>query len=206
MPERLIYICEDHQIVIDGVKSILESEEIFDSFKSFRSAKEMLESLHDESPDLLILDLNLPDINGLEVLKEIRSVNSQLKILIFTMHVDAYLVKKVKSMGANGYLLKDFGTAELLEAIESIFAGEYYISPSLQDEENSLNDASKFRLTLREKEIISYSAEGRSSSEIAELLYLSPHTINTHRRNIYKKLGLTNIKELIKFAYDEGLA
>lgn len=166
----------------------------------------LFRAIKSKPPHVLILDLNLPDMAGLEIIKKIRDKNDRMKILILTMHNDPFLIRQVKSLGANGYLLKDFGRNELLESLDCIFEGEYYVSPNLSYEEEGLNGISKFRLTKREKEIIKFSAEGKSSSEIAEHLFLSPHTVNTHRRNIYKKLGLSNIKELIKFAYDEGIA
>lgn len=205
MEKLTLFICEDHKIVIDGIRSILSEITRHSTVRAFSNGKDLLETLNDEQPDLLILDLNLPDMNGLDILKTIRKENEELPILILTMHSDPFVVKKVKSLGGNGYLLKDFGEKEFLRALDTVLKGGYYQSPSVEAAELENEKKHSLHLTEREKEIIRLSAKGKSSAEIAEDLYLSPHTINTHRRNIYKKLRISNIKELIKFAYNEGI-
>lgn len=206
MEKLSVFICEDHQIVIDGIRSILADISGNADVRAFSNGTELLKALHNDHPDILILDLNLPDVNGLDVLKEIRKKYIDLPVLILTMHSDPYVVKKVKSLGGNGYLLKDFGEKEFLRALDTILAGGYYQSPSVDTIDYEHEDKHTLTLTDREKEIIRLSARGKSSNEIADELYLSHHTVNTHRRNIYKKLRISNIKELIKFAYDEGIA
>lgn len=201
-----VFICEDHQIVIDGIRSILSDITRKSSVLAFSNGRDLLNALEFDEPDILILDINLPDMNGLDILKEIRKENEEMPILILTMHSDPFVVKKVKSLGGNGYLLKDFGEKEFLRALDKVLSGGYYQSPSVDIDENVNEDKHTLQLTEREKEIIRLSARGKSSNEIADELFLSPHTVNTHRRNIYKKLRISNIKELIKFAYDEGIA
>lgn len=206
MTAKSLFICEDHKIVIDGIQSILSGHNPSVKLVSFGSGESLLDALHSSTPDLLILDVKLPDMNGLDVLKEIRLKNSELPVLILTMHKDPYVFKHAKDLGSNGILLKDFGESELLKAIETVLQGDFYRSPTVEFADEEEESAKSMQLTDREKEVIRLSAEGKSALEIAEHLYLSPHTINTHRRNIYKKLQINNVKELVKFAYDEGLA
>jgi len=206
MSKIAVFICEDHQIVVDGIKSILSGTDKYLPVISFQTGEELQAELEKNVPDLLILDLNLPGITGIDLLADIRKQHPDLPVLILTMHSDPYLVKKVIELGANGYILKDFGEDELINALEVVISGGFYQSPEVERLAEKNNDIHTLHLTEREKEIIRFSANGMSSNEMAEKLFLSPHTVNTHRRNIYKKLGINNIKELIKFAYNEGLA
>ena len=200
-----VFICEDHQIVIDGVTRILSNSGAYTPIHAFKSGDDLLEALGKQVPDILILDLNLPDRNGIELLPEIKSAYPGLSVLILTMHNDALIARKVKDLGADGYLLKDFGEKELLLALKTITSGLYYASPVLNDVAQVESDTRAFFLTTREKEIISLTALGKSSSEIGEAIHISPHTVNTHRRNIYKKLGISNMKELVTFAHAHHL-
>ena len=207
MPQLSVYICEDHKIVVHGIVSILSKVKKYKEIRSFPSGQSLLNVLSVSPPTFLILDLNLPDINGLEILKKIRQTNQDIRILILTMHNDPFLVQQTKKEGANGFLLKDFGDEQLLKALEVIEKGNYYLGPKVTiHEESSSSFSGSLQLTPREKDIIRYTAKGQSSQQISDLLFISPHTVNTHRRNIYKKLNFNNIKELIKFAYDNGLA
>ncbi|MCH8495276.1 MAG: response regulator transcription factor [Balneolales bacterium] len=196
-----VFICEDHQIVIDGVTRILSNSGIYAPIHAFKSGNKLLEALEKQVPDILILDLNLPDRNGIELLPEIKTSYPELSVLILTMHSDALIARKVKDLGADGYLLKDFGEKELLLALKKVTSGEYFASPVLNQTTQVESDNRAFFLTTREKEIISLTALGKSSTEIGDAIHISPHTVNTHRRNIYKKLGISNMKELVTFAH-----
>ncbi|MDG5766047.1 response regulator transcription factor [Balneolales bacterium ANBcel1] len=200
-----VYICEDHQIVIDGILRILSNSGKYEPVQFFKSAKALTAALSYHSPDILLLDLNLPDVNGIDLIPDIRSRYPDTYILILTMHRDPILIRKVRQMGADGYLLKDFGEKELLDAMDCINRGRPWFKnlPYLQQESNQ--DANALFLTAREKEIIHLTVTGQTSAEIAKKLFLSPHTVNTHRRNIYKKLKISNIKELITYAHSNGL-
>lgn len=200
-----MFICEDHQIVIDGITHILDQSGQYEPVVAFKTASALLEALESHSPDLIILDLNLPDRNSLEFISDIRQNHPDVRILILTMHNDPFLAQRVMDEGANGYLLKDFGEDELLYALNILISGGDYINPEVSNNNSDSPSTRALFLTKREKEVIALTAQGKSSAEIAELLYLSAHTVNTHRRNIYKKLGLSNVKELISFAYANGL-
>ncbi len=203
---KSVFICEDHQIVIDGIVHILEQSGQYEPVLAFKTASTFLHALESESPDIIILDLNLPDRNSLNFIADIRRDHPDVCILILTMHNDPLLAEKVREEGANGYLLKDFGEKELLYALNVVFSGGYYTNPEIEQRHIENSSTKALFLTKREKEVIAFTAQGKSSSEIAEHLFLSPHTVNTHRRNIYKKLGISNVKELITFAYANGLS
>jgi DNA-binding NarL/FixJ family response regulator len=215
----VVFICEDHEIVVDGISRILLNMIEGVQLKSFKSGDAMLkemgipldpnpDAVHDTItvPDLLILDINLPEKNGIDILQHIRKHQKTTKVLILTMYNDAMLAKKLKDLGANGYLLKDFGEEEFVAAVKVVYKGNYFESPSLIPHANASSETKALYLTSREKDIIKYTVLGKSSIEIGELLFLSPHTVNTHRRNIYKKLNIGNIKELVNFAHVNGLS
>ena len=201
-----VYICEDHQIVIDGILRILVSSRRYKPVEFFNTAEDLWSALQCKAPDILLLDLNLPDRNGIDLLPDIRSKYPETGILVFTMHCDPFLIQRARQLGAGGYLLKDFGEKELLDAMECILRGRPYFRNLPQHQQAVNGNADVLFLTTREKEIIHYSVSGQTSEEIAAQLFLSPHTVNTHRRNIYKKLNISNIKELITYAHSNGLA
>lgn len=202
---KSVFICEDHQIVIDGIALILKRSGQYDPIRSFKTASGFLKAIQSETPDLIILDLNLPDRNSIEFIADIRRDHPGVSILILTMHNDPLLAEKVRQEGADGFMLKDFGEDELLYALNVILDGGYYTNPEIEQKRKNNSSTKALFLTRREKEVIVLTAKGKSSAEIADELYLSRHTVNTHRRNIYKKLGISNMKELIKFAYANGM-
>jgi len=174
--------------------------------RNFQSAEKLLEALHTGQCNILILDINLPQKSGLDILPEIRRDYPDMWILVLTMYNSPAILNKAKEQGVHGVLLKDFGEQDLLKALNDIITTGKYQNPVIKNYDEDSADASKVLfLTKREKEIITLTAQGKTSSEIAEILFLSPHTVNTHRRNIYKKLDITNIKELITVANANGL-
>lgn len=205
MDTHSVHICEDHKIVVEGVQSILNESGKYslDGFSS--TGEECRKALEKHQPEILILDIQLPDVNGLDLMKELLRKYDTLSILILTMHNDPYIVEQVKEHGGKGYLLKDFGKKELLDALDFVRRGEFYKGPKVKSLSAPQPYTKSVRLTSREKEIISLTANGKSTSEIADSLFISEHTVNTHRRNIYKKLDLKDSKQLVKFAYDVGL-
>lgn len=184
---------------------MLESSHTYKPVEFFTTAEALWRALNGKAPDILLLDVNLPDRNGIDMLADIRSTYPETGVLVFTMHCDPFLIQKARQLGADGYLLKDFGEKELLDAMECLLRGKPYFKNLPHQQQASNGNGKVLFLTTREKEIIHYSVSGHTSEEIAARLYLSPHTVNTHRRNIYKKLNISNIKELISYAHSNGL-
>jgi DNA-binding NarL/FixJ family response regulator len=210
MSIKKIFICEDHTIVLDGLKLLLNQHSDFQLIGNATTGIDLLNGLKKVKPDILILDLNLPDIDGLTLLKKIRSTDNDLLIIILTMYNDEYLIEQTRSAGANGYLLKNVGNDELLHVLKTISKETFYISDSLKsnsDKKKLFNDqfVNKMKLTDREIEILRMLAKGNSSADIAAVLHLSTHTVNTHRKNILRKLDMSSTVELVRFVHDNKL-
>lgn len=178
--------------------------------KTVQKGSDLLPALHQFDPDLLLLDLNLPDYDGFTLLERIREINKRLRILIFTVYEDDALIQRARKLGANGYLAKNASPQEILIALDGIQAPEFYLSKKTQAvlaQKKNYNDqfVSQLRLTTRELQIIRELVKGKSSTEIADELFLSPLTIETHRKNILRKLGLGSTVELVTFAYENRL-
>jgi len=205
-----IVLVDDHQMFRDGVKSVLSDEENIEIVGEVGSGKDLYDLLKNETPDLIITDISMPDISGIEVAKHISENYTGIKILMLSMHSNEEFITKALSVGANGYLPKDTSMSELLEAINSIYKGENYFNKSISDTilkslMNKPKEENK-SLTKREKEIINLVVEGLSNKEIAEKLCISIRTVDSHKNNIMQKLGLKSSVELVKYAIKNKLA
>jgi DNA-binding NarL/FixJ family response regulator len=206
---KKIVVCEDHSIVIDGLQSLFKGHDKFALIGHTAKGSELPGLLHQTSPDFLLLDLNLKDTDGFSVLEKIRKAHPNLIVLIFTMYHDEFLVEKARKLGANGYLLKQSSYEELEEALE-VSVREFYMTKSLRDEMDKkrlFRDtfANKMKLTRRELELIPYLVQGKTSTVLGETLNLSPLTIETHRKNIFRKLQINTTIELVNFAHANNL-
>lgn len=209
-----IIICDDHQILVLGLKSLLKDNSDVEVITTANNGLELLEVLKTKKPDVILLDLDMPVMDGLETLKKIRTFNHEVKIISLTIHLEKDVIQKMMDNGANGYLLKSVSKNEILEAIRKVHTGKIYIS---DEATNVLLDKGKLEnktpvleeaveeLTKREIEILKLIAEGYSNTEIGQMLYISPRTVDTHRTNIMKKLNVKNIAGLIKYAIQTGL-
>ncbi|NGP88358.1 response regulator [Fodinibius halophilus] len=202
---RTICICDDHPVIAEGIEYILSKENGQAQLHTTKTGKKCLHIVQHYPLDLLILDLKLPDINGLDLLKKIREQQPDLPILVLTMHKDPFILDQIQKLGGDGYMLKDFGRKEFLRALKTIDQQKFYVSPGIRQSLERDSFSGTLQLTKREKEIIKYTASGKSAQEVGDLLYISKHTVNTHRRNIYKKLDISGVKELINFAHENGL-
>ena len=201
-----ICICEDHLIIIDGVRRILSQTQNYQLTSNCNSIAALMQMLQNDVPDILILDLNLPDQSGLDVLPDLKATYPSMKVMVLTMHSEPTVLHRVYAAGANGLLLKDFGEQEMIDALDDIVTYGIYRNPKLGDVSQDIKTSKALFLTPREKEIVRLTANGFSSSDIARDLFLSPHTVNTHRRNIYKKLDLKDMRELVNFAHHNELS
>ncbi len=176
-----------------------------------RNQQELVQLLEKEQPEVLLLDLNLNGQDGFAILELIRPKYPQLKVIIFTMYEEGFMIEKARKLKANGYLLKNSSGHELQEALNHVMqSNEFYLPQALfkqKRENDTYRDEfiEKMHLTVREIEIIKLITEGKSSKEIADQLFLSIHTVDTHRRNVLVKLKMKNIADLVRFAAKNNL-
>lgn len=204
-----ILLVDDHQLFNDGLKSLLSTEQNLEIVGQVYESRNVLYEIQRLNPQLIFLDINLPEQNGIELSKIILKDFQNVKIIFLTMYADEQMLKEAKKLEVHGYILKNSSKNELLLGIETVMNGKQYfdakIHKSAQDESNKDDLSKKFALTEREKEIIAYVKAGLDSYQIADKMSLSYLTIKTHRRNIHFKLGTTSTPELIRFANENSL-
>ncbi len=202
-------LADDHVLFRHGLRRILEERKDIKIVSEVGDGLELLSLLNKLSPDLVVLDISMPDLRGIEAIPEIRRLCPSVKILILTMHKDEEYLYQAVSAGADGYLLKEDAEKELFAAIDTIQQGRLYICPSLA--EQSMQNWARLRrgesdavaeeaLTNREREILKLIAEGKSNKEIGDLLFISVRTVERHRANIMDKLKLRKTAELVQYA------
>ena len=216
MEKVKIVLVDDHQMFRDGVKSVLSDEENMEVIGEVGNGKDLYELLNLKSPDLIITDISMPDISGIEVTKFLSENYPKVKILILSMHSNEEFITKALSAGANGYLPKDTSMSELLEAINAIYKGDNYFNKEISDtilksiiNKSKLgqgNNPKNETLTKREKEIVSLVVDGLTNKEIADKLFISVRTVDSHKNNIMQKLNLKSSVELVKYAIKNRLA
>jgi len=205
-----IAITDDHELVMQGIESMLKNTDI-KVIGKYTHAETTLKELANVLPDILLLDINLPDINGIDLCKQLTKLYPELKIIALSSHDDTSFVKRILRNGAHGYLLKNTGKEELLEAFETVLSGGQYLQKNIQQKllnqslgtkkRNTLNP----KLTRREKEVLAAICEEHTTQEIAEQLFVSPKTVETHRMNLISKLGARNSVGLVKIAMEMEL-
>jgi DNA-binding NarL/FixJ family response regulator len=208
-----ILIAEDHGIVRQGLRALLAQQSDFLIVGEATTGLDVLRLANELSPDLLLLDLMLPEVSGLEVTRQLCQAHPRLRILILSMHADiAYMAQAFQS-GAAGYILKGSDSAELIQAIRTIIQGGRYLNPPWT-EADLLQQCSQpatvlmdryNRLTPREREVLSLAAHGLSSSQIGGRLSISPRTVEVHRANLMRKLDLHSHAELLHYAMERGI-
>lgn len=207
-----IAIADDHQLIIDGLKSLLLSDEGLDILAEANDGIELMQRLELTAVDIALVDINMPRMNGLEVMAAIRKKHPSVRVIILSMHNERAIVQRLIDMGASGYVLKNADKAELVEAIRQVAAGQRYFSGDvtlnlLNSNRNGNNTISKNdipELTQREAEILRLVAEGLSNKEISQRLFISHRTVDTHRTNIMRKAEVSNVAGLIRFAIRNG--
>jgi DNA-binding NarL/FixJ family response regulator len=203
-PKIKILLIDDHQLFNDGIKSLLSNEQNIQIVGQLFEARSILFEIQKLRPDLLFLDINLPDKNGLLVAEEVFRNFPDIKIILLTMYAENQVIKDAMKIGVQGYILKNSSKSELLEGIKAVYEGGKYIDPKAKLTEE-LSSNKNFGLSAREKEIIYCIKDGMDSYQIADKVCLSYLTVKTHRRNIHFKLGTKTTSELIKFAIDNNL-
>lgn len=201
-----VLLVDDHVILSDGVKSLLENEDYEVVFQA-DSAERALEFLKGNEADLLITDFNMPGMDGLSLIHLVKRINQNIKIIVLSMHDEVHLVKEILKAGVNGYVFKKDTRNELLQAIREVQVGKVFLSNDINKMliVNLQNPDEGKLLTDREREILKLIAREFTNKQIAEELFISERTVETHRKNIFKKTGTNSLVGLIKFAYANNL-
>ena len=208
-----ILLVDDHQIVIDGLKGLLEENESIGTLYEALNGEEAIRIVNEDTIDLILLDVNLPDKSGFDICQELKSKDQCPKIIALTMYGNAGYINKMIKAGVDGYLLKNTGREELLEAIHNIMKGERYFSKEVTDilvsgmQEVKKPKTSDFiqKLTRREKEILQLIVDEHTTDEIAGKLFISSTTVISHRKSLLRKLNAKNVAGLVKKAFEFGL-
>ena len=212
--KKKIVIAEDQKILREGLKSLLSSNDDFEVVGEAENGIHALRCVAEFSPGLLLLDLSMPKMSGISVIKEVKNQFNKTKILVLTVHESEEYILEVFKSGADGYCLKDASHSELLVAIKSVLSGKRYISPGisgkvlegyLEERETLKSTASWDSLTQREREILKLVGEGYKNKEIADYLCISAKTVEKHRSNIMGKLNLHTASALTAYAIKKGL-
>lgn len=206
-----ILIVDDHKIVREGLRALISDSESFEVIGEASNGREATRMTRQLEPDIVIMDVAMAEMNGIEATRQILSTRPQTRILALSMHSDSRFVKQMIEAGALGYLLKDNAFEELVIALKTLSKGQMYVSPQASGNilqslaQGQLAQAGESPLSAREKETLQLIAEGYSTAEIAERLFISVKTVETHRKKIMDKLDLHSIAELTKYAVREGI-
>lgn len=207
MAAAKILLVDDHRLFIEGLELLLKEQNEWEIKALVSSGKEALRFLQTEPVDLVLLDYQMPELDGLETLKVIRHHHPETKTMLLSMHKSATLIRELMVAGGEGFVLKSAHKAEFIQAIRQVLAGGKYFSGELIEElvKAPLGKAGADTLTNREKEIIREICNGLSTQEIADKLFISYRTVETHRKNLMDKLEMKNIASLVRWALDQGL-
>jgi DNA-binding NarL/FixJ family response regulator len=203
-----IIIADDHKLFAEGLVHIINEIENTQLIATAGNGRELLQLMNSHQPNLVLLDINMPVMNGLEALKELKKRHPQVRVIILSMHYEKYMVSQVMQDGAEGYLIKTSDKEEFKTAIKRVCDGGKYFSADLTTHllsPQSITDSRVNLLSRREIEIIALLADGLGSAQIGDKMSISPRTADTHRNNILQKLGLRNTAELISFAFKNKL-
>jgi len=202
-----ILLVDDHRIVLDGLNALFENDSEFEIIGAVSSPKEALEKLTIQQPDILLTDYTLPGMTGLELSTKVKELYPQVKRVILSMHDEGHLVKQVMKEGVDGYLLKNIQQGELKAALRQIMQGMPYISPEITKQlmTGLANESKHVLLTDREQEIVKLIVKEFSNKQIAEKLFISERTVETHRKNIFRKTNTASLVGLVKFALEHNI-
>jgi DNA-binding NarL/FixJ family response regulator len=209
-----VVIAEDYTILREGIRSLLSSNPDFEIVGEAEDGLQAIQRVERLKPDLILMDLSMPRMSGMDAIREIKKHCPGTKVLVLTVHKAEEYILATLQAGADGYVLKDATQAELVMAVRNVLAGKPYLSPGISEKviEGYLNGRKTLKtttpwgtLTQREREILKLIAEGYKNSEIAEYLYISVKTVEKHRANLMKKLDLHNTSTLTAFAIEKGL-
>jgi DNA-binding NarL/FixJ family response regulator len=209
-----IFLADDHGVVREGLRLLLETQPDFRVIGEAGNGREAVRKIVQDRPDIAILDIGMPELNGLEATQQIRESCPATQVIILSMHSSSGHIVRALQAGARGYVLKSSVGAELVDAVRTVRAGQRYLSPKVSDHivddylkqlEASKEESPLARLSPREREILQLVVEGKTSAQIASILSLSPSTVDTYRSRLMQKLELEDLPSLVKFALQHGL-
>ena len=211
MTKARVLLADDHALVLDGLRELLEPE--FTVVDTALSSAELLDKASRCRPDVILLDISMPDLSGLEAAKRLRSALPSTKLIFVTMMTEAVQISEAFQVGARGYVLKQAATSDLVTALQTVLSGRRYVSPQIDPEiREAIEDpwtrpeGFSAHLTPRQLEVLNLLARGRATKEIAEALKISLKTVEFHKGNICRKLGVHTASGLTKFAVTRGIA
>ncbi len=201
-------ITYDHPIVLEGLKNLLNNQEDLELSGFYENGKDLLSALETLQPDVLLLDINLPDISGIELCRQIRARDKDLRIIALSVHDELPVINSMLQSGVNGYVLKNSVGTEIINAIHTVMDGQSYLCAKTRDMlsrsgEGQLKQVP--RITRREKEILQLIAQGYTTPKVAATLFISTHTVESHRKNLMEKFEVNNMTSVIKMATDYQL-
>lgn len=208
-----IMLVDDHQIVRIGLRSLLAAEPDMKVVAEADNGRDVPNLVRDQQPQVIIMDISMPDLNGIDATRQILAQYPSVKVIALSMHSDSLFVLNMLKAGASGYLLKDCALEELVKAIRTVVAQKTYLSPGVSDvvikdfvsNWSNPNSSAFSVLTAREREVLQLMAEGKSTNQIADCLCVSVKTVEAHRKQIMNKSGIHSVAELTKYAIRQGL-
>ena len=209
-----IVLADDHTIVRQGLAKLLEGEPLFRVVGEAENGREAVKKVEELRPDVVIMDISMPMLNGIEATRQIKKSSPHTRVIVLSMHCHDSYIRELFRLGASGYLLKDSTGGDIVKAVKAAMAGDTYMSPSVSrlviedyvsTRKRSFREDLYNSLSNREREVFQMVAEGRSTREISEVLFISPSTVKTHRSKIMEKLRLENISQLVQFAIRIGI-
>jgi DNA-binding NarL/FixJ family response regulator len=211
MKRTRLLLADDHKIILDGLRSLLESE--FEIAGTAGDGRALVAATEQLRPDVIVVDISMPLLNGIEAVRQIKKLDKQVKVIFLTMHPDVTYAIRAFEAGASGYVLKHSASSELLTAIHEAIKGRTYVTPMIAGELLQAYQGETYgqaeemeQLTQRQREILQLLVEGNSAKEIANLLNISPRTVEFHKYNMMSKLNLKSLSALIQYGIKHGFA
>jgi len=203
-----IYLVDDHQMLLDGLKAIISSEKDFEIVGECTLPLLAFEQIQLLKPDIVLTDINMPELSGIDLVRKLKPRMGDTKFIALSMFGERSYIKDMLQAGVKGYVLKNTGREELVRAINSVYEGKEFFSEEVENviDSNPVNDEkiNTINLTEREVDIIDCIAKEMTNAQIAEALFISERTVETHRKNIFRKTGIKGVVGLVKFALDKG--
>jgi DNA-binding NarL/FixJ family response regulator len=206
-----VFLVDDHRVLRDGLRILLESQNDIEVIGEAEDGKKAVQSIARLKPDVAVMDITMPELNGIDAAQTIHETLPEIGIIILSIHSDLEHIFRALQAGAQGYLLKESAGSEVISAVRAVYLGRRYLSPSVRDTvmEAHLQDHQVHSpldlLSMREREVLQLTVEGHSSAAIAEKLELSPKTIDTYRSRLMGKLSVRDLPELVRFAIKHGI-